>query len=66
VQENFGDISIEEGFEPPARQTLIELSKRSHRVSSLPVVIVDSKTILLPEFNYDGLGTGIVNCLPEY
>lgn len=58
TQENFGDISIEEGFEPPSSQTLTELSRRAHRVSSLSVVIVDSKTISLPEFNYDGLGPG--------
>lgn len=56
IQENFGDISIEEGFEPPSSQQLTELSRRAHRVSSLSVVIVDSKTISLPEFNYDGLG----------
>lgn len=58
-QENFGDVYIEEGFEPPASQKLTELSRRSHRVSSLPVVILDSKTISIPEFNYDGLGTGM-------
>jgi len=60
LQENFGDISIEEGFEPPAPQLLSELSKRAHRVSSLPIIVVDAKTISIPEFNYDGLGTGII------
>lgn len=57
-KENFGDISISEGFEPPSSQKLTEISRRAHRVSSLTIVILDAKTIFLPEFNYDGLGTG--------
>ena len=57
-KENFGDVFIDEGFEPPSSQKLTELSRRAHRVSSLAVVIVDAKTVLIPEFNYDGLATG--------
>ena len=60
-KENFGDVFIDEGFEPPSSQKLTELSRRAHRVSSLAVVIVDAKTVLIPEFNYDGLGTGKLN-----
>lgn len=56
MKENFGDISIPEGFEPPAAQTLNEMSRRSHKVSSLPVVVLDAKTISIPGFHYDGLG----------
>ena len=57
LQENFGDISIPEGFEPPTAQTLTELSRRAHKVSSGPVEVLDSKTIKINQFNYDGLGT---------
>jgi len=57
IQENFGDISIPEEFEPPSPQKLNELSKRSHEVSSSVVVILDSKTIAIPKCYYDGLGT---------
>jgi len=56
LQENFGDVSIPEGFQLPSAQKLNQLSKRSNGVSSSVVVILDSKTIFLPGFSYDGLG----------
>ena len=58
TKENFGDVSIPEGFQLPSAQKLNQLSKRSNGVSSSVVVILDSKTIFLPGFSYDGLGNG--------
>ncbi|XP_067139649.1 protein Skeletor, isoforms B/C-like [Centruroides vittatus] len=51
---NFADIYIPEGFEPPSPQRLSEFSRLGHNVSSDPVMIIDSKTIFIPYFNYDG------------
>ncbi|XP_053202409.1 protein Skeletor, isoforms B/C-like [Panonychus citri] len=51
---NLADIYIPEGFEPPSPQRISEFSRIDHGVQSGPVVILDSKTILIPDFNYDG------------
>jgi hypothetical protein len=55
-QNNFGDIYIPEEFEPPAMQRAGSLSKLGHNVSSSSIELVDSKTIRIPNFSYDGLG----------
>ncbi|XP_017889760.1 protein Skeletor, isoforms B/C isoform X1 [Ceratina calcarata] len=55
-QNTFGDVYIPEEFESPAPQKISQLTKRSHGVSSESVVILDSKTIKIPEFTYDGQG----------
>ncbi|KAL6423014.1 hypothetical protein ACFW04_010477 [Cataglyphis niger] len=55
-QNTFGDVYIPEEFDPPAPQKISQLSKRSHNVSSEPIVILDSKTISIPQFIYDGQG----------
>lgn len=55
-QNNFGDIYIPEEFEPPMPQKISSFTKRSHNVSSEALEILDSKTIRLPEFSYDGKG----------
>ena len=55
-QNDFGDIYIPEEFEPPMPQKGASFTKRSNNVSSESIEILDSKTILLPEFNYDGKG----------
>lgn len=47
---------IPEEFDPPAPQKISQLSKRSHNVSSEPIIILDSKTISVPQFAYDGQG----------
>ena len=56
---NNGDIYIPEGFEPPEPQKVSELSQLEHGVKSLSVVILDSKTIKIPELYYDGLGEDV-------
>ncbi|XP_076165752.1 protein Skeletor, isoforms B/C-like [Ptiloglossa arizonensis] len=56
-QNTFGDVYIPEEFDPPAPQKISQLTKRSHGVSSESIVILDSKTIKIPEFTYDGQGT---------
>jgi len=38
-QEAYGDVSISEGFEPPAPQVLTELSKRGHKVTSAAIQV---------------------------
>lgn len=55
-QNNFGDIYIPEEFEPPSAQNVGSFSKLSHNVSSGPIEILDSKTIRIRNFTYDGLG----------
>ncbi|XP_026827952.1 uncharacterized protein LOC105278994 isoform X2 [Ooceraea biroi] len=55
-QNTFGDVYIPEEFDPPSPQKISELSRRSHNVSSEPIIILDSKTISIPQFTYDGQG----------
>lgn len=55
-QNNFGDIYIPEEFEPPMAQRAGSFSKLKHNVSSDSIEILDSKTILIPNLTYDGLG----------
>jgi hypothetical protein len=57
-QNTFGDVYIPEEFEPPARQIITQLSRRSHGVSSGSVELIDAKTIIIPEFTYNGAGKG--------
>lgn len=47
---------IPEEFDPPAPQKISQLTKRSHGVSSESIVIIDSKTMKIPQFTYDGQG----------
>jgi len=54
TQSNFGDIYIREGFEPPGYQTLTDIP--GDTISSAAVVVMDSKTIKIPAFTYDGRG----------
>lgn len=56
TQNDFGDIYIPEDFEPPTAQRASAFSKLSHGVKSDVVEILDSKTIRIPEFHYDGRG----------
>lgn len=55
-QNNFGDIYIPDEFEPPSTQRAGSFSKLSHNVSSDSIELLDSKTIRIPNFTYDGLG----------
>ena len=55
-QNNFGDVYIREGFESPGYQTLTEIYGDKHSVSSKSVVVMDAKTIKIPDFTYDGRG----------
>uniref|UniRef100_A0A1B6DSH2 DOMON domain-containing protein n=3 Tax=Clastoptera arizonana TaxID=38151 RepID=A0A1B6DSH2_9HEMI len=56
TQSAFGDVYIPEEFEPPTVQTIGQLSKKSHGVSSGPIQIIDAKTIIIPNFTYNGAG----------
>ena len=51
---NFADIYISDEFEPPAPQEISEFSRLSNDVRSGPVSIIDSKTIKIPDFYFDG------------
>lgn len=51
---NYGDIFFPEGFEPPAPRRISELSRRGAGVRSGTVVIVDSKTVQIPDFYFNG------------
>ncbi|KAK6622474.1 hypothetical protein RUM44_002285 [Polyplax serrata] len=53
-QNAFGDVYIPEEFEPPVLQKISQLSSKSHGVKSSSFEVVDSKTIRLTEFSYDG------------
>lgn len=56
TQNDFGDILIPENFEPPQPQTGGSFWKKSHNISSGSIEILDSKTIKIPDFTYDGTG----------
>ncbi|XP_059469856.1 protein Skeletor, isoforms B/C isoform X2 [Neocloeon triangulifer] len=56
AQKAFGDVYIPEEFEPPRTQRISRLSKTSRGVSSDSIEIVDSKTIRIKGFSYDGSG----------
>ncbi|XP_049807880.1 protein Skeletor, isoforms B/C [Schistocerca nitens] len=55
-QNTFGDVYVPEEFEPPTMQRISQLSGTTHSVSSESVEILDSKTIRLKQFSYDGQG----------
>lgn len=55
-QNNFGDIYIPEEFEPPSAQRAGSFSKLKHNVSSDSIELLDSKTIKIPNFSYNGRG----------
>ncbi|XP_034949815.1 protein Skeletor, isoforms B/C isoform X2 [Chelonus insularis] len=55
-QNTFGDVYIPEEFEPPAPQTISQLTTRSHGVTSESIIILDAKTIRIPKFRYNGKG----------
>ncbi|CAB0008451.1 unnamed protein product [Nesidiocoris tenuis] len=55
-QNAFGDVYMAEDFEPPSSQTIGQLSRRSHGVTSGPVQIIDAKTLVIPDFTYNGAG----------
>lgn len=57
-QENYGDIYLPDGFEPPAPRKLSELTRQGGGVKSGTVVIMDTKTILLPHFHFNGENNG--------
>lgn len=56
TQNDFGDIFIPEDFEAPVPQKIGSFEKGTHGVHSDAIEILDSKTIKLPEFSYDGDG----------
>ena len=56
TQNNFGDVYIREGFEAPGYQTLTEIYGDKYSVSSKSVIVMDAKTIKIPDFTYDGRG----------
>jgi hypothetical protein len=49
-------VYIPEEFDPPSSQRVGSFSKISHNVSSGSIEILDSKTIRIRNFTYDGLG----------
>uniref|UniRef100_T1J334 DOMON domain-containing protein n=1 Tax=Strigamia maritima TaxID=126957 RepID=T1J334_STRMM len=51
---NYGDVYVPGDFEPPRPQLLPEFSRLSHGVRSGNITLVDSKTIFVPQFFYDG------------
>nr|CAD7434988.1 unnamed protein product [Timema monikensis] len=55
-QNTFGDVYIPEEFEPPATQTVSQLTGKSHNVNSDSIEILDAKTIRILQFTYDGRG----------
>jgi len=55
TQSNFGDVYIPSYFEPPIERPLAAMIG-DHGINSTKVIVVDSKTIMLPAFAYDGKG----------
>ena len=65
-QNTFGDVYIPEEFEPPTAQKISRLMGRSHDVDSENIEIIDSKTIKISQFIYNGKGKGenfLYSCL---
>ncbi|XP_059045505.1 protein Skeletor, isoforms B/C [Achroia grisella] len=59
-QNAFGDVYVPDDFEPPAPRSLAALSgSGTPAVSSQPVQVLDSITILIPELKYDGNGEDV-------
>lgn len=56
TQNTFGVVEIPEDFDPPVPQKILQLSKRSHNVSSDAIEILDARTIKIPQLTYDGEG----------
>lgn len=57
-QANFGDLIIPQNLVIPAPVEIGRIPTKEHGVSSGPVMVVDTQTLLVPEFTYDGLGPG--------
>lgn len=55
-QNNFGDVYIPDEFLPPKVQSAGFFLHQKHNVSSSSIEIIDSKTIRLRDFTYDGKG----------
>uniref|UniRef100_A0A023FMI3 Putative knickkopf n=1 Tax=Amblyomma cajennense TaxID=34607 RepID=A0A023FMI3_AMBCJ len=53
---NFGHVTIPSGFELPKEQSLGRLETKAHGAEAAEVVLKDSATIELKQFNYDGQG----------
>lgn len=53
---SFGDVFIPDGFEAPQSEILNKISSKRGDTKSGRVVILDSKTIMIEEFTYDGRG----------
>ena len=56
LHDAFGDIYIPEDFEPPGPQILTDIQGRSNGVEAAQVLVMDSKTLKLEDFSYDGRG----------
>jgi len=56
TQNNFGDVFIPADFSPPGYQELSKMQGTTNSVNSDKVVVMDSKTIKIPAFTYDGKG----------
>jgi len=55
-QNNYGDVFIPSDFNPPGYQTLSKMQGNTNGIDSDKVVVMDSKTIKIPAFSYDGKG----------
>ena len=54
--EAYGSLFIPEGFEPPDTQVLSHLEGKANGIEADKVLVMDSKTIMLEKFYYDGKG----------
>jgi hypothetical protein len=61
TQKAYGDIYIPEEFEAPTIQKISRLSKTSNGVSCDSIEILDSKTIKITDFYFDGLSKGLLH-----
>ena len=54
--EAYGALYIPEGFEPPGTKEVSHLEGKSNNIEADKVLVLDSKTIMLEKFFYDGKG----------
>ncbi|GIX68217.1 hypothetical protein CEXT_170361 [Caerostris extrusa] len=56
VEANFGDVHIPSNLVIPRPMEIGRIPTLEHGVSSGPVLVVDTQTLLVPDFTYDGKG----------
>ncbi len=55
---NFGHVAVPSNIQPPRPRDIGRFSQLAHNVKSEEVTVIDTKTITIKQFYYDGAGPG--------